>query len=447
MRRIRFSLPLLCSIVVLIAACVPIPSPSAGSPARAPTPAATVQDLHVLPADDPIDTHRLDETGVAFNRADPAQVEPGITREQAIAKAWGDGPKASGEVTAAADLGYIGDGTMHSGLTPGRLVWFVGFTGPGIVEYSSGPPGAPHVIGHEYVSIVDATSGEVLMRTTCCVIHDQGVPPFESCTQPPDLGPISFSCEAALQRAMEVARQSQPELGIQQARIDSLRAVLMTYANADRQFSRQQGHRSAPGQDPNELVWLVQVTGSFRFDGMAAAGAAEHPIYEAKERDYLYSAVTGQEIEAMVPDTRLTGHEVAPAEPSPSAPVVTATLTATVLVPTMEPAAADLSAFRLLISADPLAGPAPLKIQLRGTLMGGPDNSRDLYCAPAKWDFGDGKQMEWLPDCLAWTPDAKIQRSFETEYTYDRAGSYSVHLSIFVGATTLTSQVISIIAR
>ena len=430
MRRIRFCLPLLCSIVVLIAACVPASSLSVSSPAPAPTPSALGQDLHVLPVDDPIDTHRLDEAGVAFNPADPARVKPGITREQAIAKAWTDSPKkAGGEVTAAADLGYFGGGTMLSGLTPERLVWFVGFTGPGIVAYSSGPPSAAHVIGHEYVTIVDATSGEVLMGMTCCVIHDQAVLPSESCTQPPGLGPISFSCEAALQRAMEAARQSRPELGIQQARIDSLRAELMTYADADRQLGRQHGHRSTPGQDPNELVWFVQISGSFRFEGMAAAGAAEHPIYEAKECEYLYSAVAGREIEAIVPDTTLAGHTVGPAGPSPNAP-------------TTEPPAADLSAFRLLISADPLAGPAPLKIRLRGTLMGGPDNSRDLYCAPARWDFGDGKKMEWLPDCLAWTPGARIQRSFETEYTYDRAGSYPVHLSIFAGATALTAQVL-----
>lgn len=307
MRPLRPCLPLLMCMAALIAACVPIPSPLSGPPASTPTPPATDQDLHVLPADDPIDTRRLNDTGVTFTPADPARAKPAITRELAIAIAWAGGAKASGEVTAAADLGYLGGGTSLGALTPERLVWLVGFTGPGIVATSSGPPGAPHVIGHEYVLIVDAASGQVLAKATCCVIHDQGVPPLESCTQPPGLASFSFSCEAALQRAMEAARQSRPALGIQQARIDSVSAELMTYATANHQLSMQRGETSITGQDPNELVWLVEVAGSFRFEGMAAAGAHERPTYEAKERVFLYSAQSGREIEAIVPDTTLAG--------------------------------------------------------------------------------------------------------------------------------------------
>jgi hypothetical protein len=157
---------------------------------------------------------------------------------------------------------------------------------------------------------------------TCCVIHSQGVMPFESCIQPPDkAAAFSFSCEEALHRAAEASRQSEPEMGIQQARMDSLRAELMTYAEADRRLSSKHGYRSMPGQDPNELVWWVQVIGSFQFDGMAAAGSSEYPIYEAKERDYLYSAQTGREIEDIVPDTILVGHGVRLAPPPPTAAV------------------------------------------------------------------------------------------------------------------------------
>jgi len=94
----------------------------------------------------------------------------------------------------------------------------------------------------------------------------------------------------------------------------------MAYAEADRRMSSRHGHRNSPGQDPNELVWLVQVIGSFWFEGMTAAGSSEHPIYEAKERDYLYSAVTGQEIEEIAPDTTLAGHDAKPTPPSPATP-------------------------------------------------------------------------------------------------------------------------------
>jgi hypothetical protein len=264
-------------------------------------------NVHVLPNDDSINATRLQQSGLSFTRADPVQVKPNITREQAISEAWENVPyKSGGELTAAADLGYISGETMISGLVPGRLVWFVGFAGPGIVEYSSGPPGVPHKIGHEYVSIIDATSGAVVVEMTCCTIHAQGVMPPETCVQPNDVGPFTFSCEQALQRAEEAAKQSQPEMSIREARVDSLRAELMTYAEANGKLSAEHGYRPDPAQDPQELVWWVQVAGSFEFEGIGAAGSPQNPIYEAKERDYLYSAVTGREIASIIPDTALT---------------------------------------------------------------------------------------------------------------------------------------------
>ena len=54
---------------------------------------------------------------------------------------------------------------------------------------------------------------------------------------------------------------------------------------------------------------------------VAAAGSTEGPIYEAKERDYLYSAQTGRQIEAMMPDWTSIGQETRPAQPPPTAAV------------------------------------------------------------------------------------------------------------------------------
>ncbi len=308
MRRVWLCL-LLVGIVLADAGCAPADLPANHSVSLPTTATASAQNLHILVDGDPIDTHRLEQSGLGFKPADPNRNKPPITKAEAIARAWKDGPNkvGGGPVTASADLGYFDDRTMVSGVTPDRLVWFVGFTGPGIVEYASGPPGAPHPIGHEYVSIIDATSGEVVTGMTCCVIHDEGVMPFETCLQPPAVGPFSFSCEEALHRAADAARQSEPEMVIQQARIDSLRAELMTYAEADRRLSSLQGPRSTPSQDPDELVWFVTVTGDFRYEGMAAAGSYEHPMYEAKERDYLFGAQTGRQIEEIMPATSLIG--------------------------------------------------------------------------------------------------------------------------------------------
>ncbi len=313
MRAVNLCLVLL-GLAAAVAGCAPVGS-AADRPATLPTiPTEIAQDLRVLPDDDPVDTQRLEQSGLGFTLANPSQIKPRITKADAIAKARPDLPHSVvGRITAAADLGYLTSaGATVSGVTPGRLIWFVGFTGPAIRVDSSGPPEAPRHIGHEDVVIIDAMTGEVVMSMTCCVIHQEGVLPPETCIQPAGQGP-PFSCGEALQRAAKAAGQSQPEMGIQEARIDSLTAELMTYAAAHRRLASQHGYRPTPGQDPNQLVWLVTVVGSFRYEGMALAGSPEHPTYEAKERDYLFSAQTGQEIEEITPGSKLVGAGTPPA--------------------------------------------------------------------------------------------------------------------------------------
>lgn len=145
-------------------------SPSSPTPLARTNPTIPPH-LNVLPEGDPIDTVRLQSSGLTFTPADPALAKVGITRDQAI---WNSGIIGTSEgVTAAADLGYLGGTTALGGIAPNRLIWFVGFAGAGITEYSSGPPGATHDVSHEYVSIVDAMTGEVLLGATCCVIHDK----------------------------------------------------------------------------------------------------------------------------------------------------------------------------------------------------------------------------------------------------------------------------------
>jgi hypothetical protein len=132
----------------------------------------------------------------------------------------------------------------------------------------------------------------------------------------------------------------------------------------------------------------------------------------------------------------VVAQDLAPVVPGPPtwapAPASSASPTA-YSTPTPAPFPGD---WRLTLSAVPEEGSAPLIVKLQATLAGGPDNSYELYCASAQWDFGDGERMDYLPDCVIWTPESRVQRSFTTEHTYARPGNYQVGLSVDPGLTS-----------
>ncbi|MCH7801005.1 MAG: hypothetical protein IIC24_05600, partial [Chloroflexi bacterium] len=66
----------------------------------------------------------------------------------------------------------------------------------------------------------------------------------------------------------------------------------------------------------------------------------------------------------------------------------------------------------------------PLTVLLVADIVGGPDNSQELYCPGTQWQFGDGISMSSSASCMVWTPDVKINRRFEQIYTYDAPGTY-----------------------
>lgn len=100
-----------------------------------------------------------------------------------------------------------------------------------------------------------------------------------------------FSREAAIKRATEGAKRSEPEVGILEARIDNITAVLITAED------------SLHGPGKTTQAWLVRIRGRFRFEGMPAPDL-KTPIYEADERDFVYDAHTGDELESRIPYTR-----------------------------------------------------------------------------------------------------------------------------------------------
>ncbi len=116
--------------------------------------------------------------------------------------------------------------------------------------------------------------------------------------------PLPFSKEQAVARANQEAKQSAPEVGIRQARIDSVAAESITLGEADQRMGGQRGPGGyAPGQIPQSPVWWVVVRGYFQYEGMGAAPNAG-PICEAEERDFIYDAQTGQSLGERMPNTR-----------------------------------------------------------------------------------------------------------------------------------------------
>ena len=100
-----------------------------------------------------------------------------------------------------------------------------------------------------------------------------------------------------------------------------------------------------------------------------------------------------------------------------TAPVGIETLTVPVeLVPVTEE-------FTVKFRYEAVAG-QPLTVLLVADIVGGPDNSQELYCPGTQWQFGDGIGMSSSASCMVWTPDVKIKRHFEQIYTYDAPGTY-----------------------
>ncbi|MCH9038987.1 MAG: hypothetical protein IIC23_06300 [Chloroflexi bacterium] len=68
----------------------------------------------------------------------------------------------------------------------------------------------------------------------------------------------------------------------------------------------------------------------------------------------------------------------------------------------------------------------PGGVILFADIVGGSDNSKDLYCAGTEWQFGDGIGVAMSASCLPWTAESSIQRHFEQSYTYGAPGTYEV---------------------
>ncbi|MCH7626528.1 MAG: PKD domain-containing protein, partial [Chloroflexi bacterium] len=85
--------------------------------------------------------------------------------------------------------------------------------------------------------------------------------------------------------------------------------------------------------------------------------------------------------------------------------------------------------FEIILAAVPVEG-EPLTMRFTAELVGGADNSKELYCTSTTWDFGDGMGVAMMPSCFVWTPDVMVNRHLEQTHEYDKAGEYEVTLRL-----------------
>jgi hypothetical protein len=112
-------------------------------------------------------------------------------------------------------------------------------------------------------------------------------------------------------------------------------------------------------------------------------------------------------------------------------------------VPTPSPAPIP-GDFKLTLSACVVQDSGPPQVLFSAVLAGGPDNSYEFYCPNPDWQFGDGSSGLAFVDCISWSPDMKIQRTFMTDYTYKLPGTYQAQIRWDSRSGTLKSNVITI---
>jgi PKD repeat protein len=99
---------------------------------------------------------------------------------------------------------------------------------------------------------------------------------------------------------------------------------------------------------------------------------------------------------------------------------------------------------KLMLSAAPRQGFAPLRVTFHATLEGVAENSEEFYCLKEEWDFGDGAVSSETPNCDPYSPETRITIEFFTEHLFEDPGSYSA--SFTLGDKKLRSARISITA-
>jgi PKD repeat protein len=123
------------------------------------------------------------------------------------------------------------------------------------------------------------------------------------------------------------------------------------------------------------------------------------------------------------------------------------TLLAAAVLALSAPAARAPKKPKLDIRATPRMAFSPVNILLTAELTGG-DDVEDFYCPELEWDWDDGGKSVHEADCPEYEAGkSKIERRFTAEHAYDKAGIYSVKLTMRHANKTLAQQTIKITVR
>jgi hypothetical protein len=123
------------------------------------------------------------------------------------------------------------------------------------------------------------------------------------CSQPPPPPASVIAQDEAMRVASETAQKSRPEVGMLQARIETVSAELTTLTAAD----ARRGVAESSARVGTAPIWSVSVFGSFQFEGMSSAGTQARQRYEAAEQVFVVDARTGE----------ILGSTIVSARPSP----------------------------------------------------------------------------------------------------------------------------------
>jgi len=118
-----------------------------------------------------------------------------------------------------------------------------------------------------------------------------------------------FTREQVIEKARQDAQRSRPEVGMIEARVDSVEAELITLGEAQARLGDTSGPGGyRPGTNQESPVWWVTVRGYFRYEGMPAPlpeGGTASPVYEADEQRLVYYADTGESVMSSIPNRQV----------------------------------------------------------------------------------------------------------------------------------------------
>jgi hypothetical protein len=76
-----------------------------------------------------------------------------------------------------------------------------------------------------------------------------------------------------------------------------------------------------------------------------------------------------------------------------------------------------------VIWAEPQASDG-MRFKLKALILGGPDDTPELWCQGLDWGHGNGVHSGVTGECLPYQEGRSIPRDFEQTVTYDTPGTY-----------------------